>query len=311
MSTPTPDLHTVLGASGGAGNAIARALHDAALPTRAVSRSGSNLPAGIDIVQADITDTDDLTRAVAGSSVVYMAAQPAYHRWTEEFPAMLAGVIEACASIDARLIMVDNLYAYGPGHDRLTEATPHSATDKKGTLRAAMHSQLMTAHERGDLRVAIGQASDYYGPRSDNSGVTALAVAPVGQSGALRWIGSLDEPHSIAYLPDIARAYVVLGTSPEADGHTWILPHGDPVTGREFLDLVNDQLDDPRKTATVSTFMLRVASPFHKISKETIGVVYQWTSPWIADDSQFQATFGPFAPTPLETAVKESVDAYR
>jgi len=305
------DLHTVLGASGGAGNAIARALSEAGLPTRTVSRSGAELPEGTDIVRADITNREDLMRAIDGSGVVYMAAQPAYHRWPQEFPAMLEEVIAACATIDARLIMVDNLYAYGPGHHRLTESTPRTATDTKGALRAAMYEQLMAAHERGEVRVAVGQASDYYGPRSDNSGVTALAVAPVGGSGALRWVGSLDAPHSVAYLPDIARAYVVLGTSPEADGRAWILPHGDAVTGREFLELVNSELDEPRRTATVSRFMLRVASPFHRISKETLGVSYQWTDPWIADDSQFQETFGPFATTPLETAVKESVEAYR
>ncbi len=307
----TTDLHTVLGASGGAGNAIARALLDAGIPTRAVSRSAAPLPEGIAVVEADITDPGELTNAIEGSSVVYMAAQPAYHRWPEEFPDMLEGVIAACASIDAKLVMVDNLYAYGPGHERLTPSTPHTASDTKGVLRRQMQERLMSTHAAGTLRVAIGQASDYYGPRSDNSSVTALAVAPVGGSGSLRWVGSLDMPHSVAYLPDIARAYVVLGTSDAANGAAWVLPHGEPVTGRQFIDLVNANLEEPRKAGRVSKLMLRVASPFHAISKETLGVAYQWTDPWIADDSAFQATFGPFTTTPLEVAVAASVDAYR
>ena len=307
----TTTMHTVLGASGGAGNAIALALLDTGVPTRAVSRSAGEFPDGIGVVSADITDPDELARAIDGSGVVYMAAQPPYHRWTEEFPDMLEGVIVASGAIGAKLIMVDNLYAYGPGHDRLTPTTPHAATDRKGVVRHQMHERLLAAHRRGELRVAIGQASDYYGPRSDNSAVTSLAVAPIGADGALRWIGSLEAPHSIAYLPDTARAFVVLGTSDEADGSTWVLPHGEPVTGRQFIDLVNSHLDEPRKASRVSKAMLTMAAPFHRISRETLGTSYQWTDPWIADDSAFQAAFGPFTPTPLEVAVAETVAAYR
>lgn len=307
----THDLHTVLGASGGAGTAITLALHESGHHVRSVSRSGSGMPDGVDVVQADITDPAALASAIADSSVVYMAAQPAYHRWSDEFPAMLGQVITACGSVDAKLVMVDNLYAYGPGHDRLTEKTPHAATDDKGLVRSRMYEQLMAAHRDGTVRVAIGQASDYFGPHSDNSAITSLAIAPAAGTGALRWIGSLDTPHSVAYLPDIARAYVVLGTNPAADGRAWILPHGEAVTGRHFLELVNDQLDEQRKTSVVSKLMLRLAAPFHKITKETLSVSYQWTEPWIADDSEFEQTFGPFVTTPLESAVKESVEAYR
>lgn len=310
--TTAPDLHVVLGASGGAGNAIARALCDAGRSTRAVNRSGvADLTEGIEVLSADITDPDGAAAAVTGASVVYMAAQPAYHRWPQEFPGMLEGVIRACSAASAKLVMVDNLYAYGPGHDRLTEETAHRATDAKGRTRIAMHERLMEAHDAGDVRVAIGQASDYYGARSDNSGVTALAIAPTAGTGTLRWMGSLDVPHSVAYLPDIAKAYVTLGTHDAADGRAWILPHGKPVTGREFLAAVNATLDEPRKTAVVSRSMLRIAAPFHRISRESLGVLYQWTEPWIADDAAFQSTFGPFAATPLGIAVQDSVAAYR
>lgn len=57
--------------------------------------------------------------------------------------------------------------------------------------------------------------------------------------------------------------------------------------------------------------MLRLGAPFHKISKEILSVSYQWAEPWIADDSEFEQTFGPFVTTPLESAVKVSVEAYR
>lgn len=306
----SPDLHVVLGASGGAGNAIARELTGAGLAVRGVNRSGhADLPSAVELLAAEIGDTASLDRAIAGAATVYMAAQPAYHRWPEEFPQMLDDVIGAVGRSGAKLVMVDNLYAYGPGHQRLTERTPHRATDAKGRTRIAMLDRLRSAIDAGDVRATIGQASDYFGPGAANSTITALAIAPTAGTGALRWMGSLDVPHSVAYLPDIARAYVTLGTRAEADGRTWILPHGAPVTGRRFLETVIDVLPEPRKTAVVSPTMLRLAAPFHRISRESLGVVYQWTNPWVADDTAFQQAFGPFATTPLRDAVGASVQS--
>jgi nucleoside-diphosphate-sugar epimerase len=307
-----PTLHTVLGASGGAGNAIARALHDAGFPVRAVDRSGrADLPDGIERVAADVTTEAGAAAAADGSAVVYMAAQPPYHRWPEEFPAMLERVIDATAAAGAKLVMVDNLYGYGPGAGTMTEDTPERATDRKGTVRRAMTRTLLDAHRSGRLPVAIGRASDYFGPRSPNSAITALAIEPGADGKTIRWTGSLDAPHSVAYLPDIARAHVTLGTDERADGGVWILPHGAPVTGRAFLDTVNRALPEPHKTGLISKTMLRLAAPFHRISKETLGILYQWTGPFVVDDRRFQETFGPFETTPLDRAVADTVAWYR
>lgn len=307
----TTNLHVVLGSTGGAGNAIARALHSAGLEVRAVNRSGeADLPEGIRRRSADISTAAGIAAAVDGAAVVYMAAQPAYHRWSEEFPAMLHNVIDGTAAAGAKLVMVDNLYGYGPGTTAITEDTPEQASDRKGAVRRQMTAALLAAHQSGKLQVAIGRASDYYGPHADNSGITALAVAPAAAGKTIRWTGSLDAQHSVAYLPDIARAYVILGTSDKADGEIWLLPHGEPVTGRQFLELINGALSEPVKTGVVSKMMLRMAAPFHKISKEMLGIVYQWTDSFVADDSKFQRVFGPFDSTPRDESIRNTVDWY-
>lgn len=306
------ELHVVLGASGGAGNAIARALHEAGHEVRGVNRSGrADLPAGVETVAADIGEESELTAAAAGAAVVYMAAQPPYHRWPEEFPIMLGRVVAATAAAGAKLIMVDNLYGYGPNAGTITEDTAERATDRKGTVRREMTEVLMAAHDSGRLRVAIGRASDYFGPRGDNSGITAVAIQPAAAGRKLRWMGSLDAPHSVAYLPDVARAYVTLGTSDKADGEIWILPHANPITGRQFLEMVNSALPEPSKTGVVPTAMLRMAAPFHKISKESLAIAYQWTDPFVADAGKFHSILGPFEVTPLDDAVRATVDWYR
>jgi len=307
----TSPLHVVLGASGGAGGAIVRALHDAGHRVRAVNRGGSaRVPEGAERVAADIMTAEGARRAVDGAEVVYLAAQPPYRRWPEEFPTMLSTVLGTLPD-GAKLVMVDNLYAYGPGSSPMSETTPESAADSKGRVRREMTQTLMEAHRSGRVRIAIGRASDYVGPRADVSAITTLSIRPAATGGTLRWTAALDAPHSVAYLPDIARAHVLLGTRDEADGRVWILPHAPAVSGRQFLDLVNRALPEPQRTAVLSSWMLRLAAPVHRISRETLGILYQWAEPFVVDDSAFRATFGPFEVTPLDEAVATTVAAYR
>lgn len=306
----TEDLHVVLGASGGAGNAIVRALHADHRRTRAVNRSGlAEVPSDVETMGADLM-TDEVFEVTTGAGVVYMAAQPPYDRWPDVFPPMIENVIRSCERAEAKLVMVDNLYSYGPEAGTISEQTPEQATDKKGLVRRRVTRALLEAHERGRVRVTIGRASDYFGPRADNSAITALAIRPAIEGKTIRWPGSLDVPHSIAYLPDIARAYIILGTDDHADGETWILPHPDPVTGGEFLDMVNDALPRPVDTGVISLMMLRLASPFHMYSREMIGISYQWTEPFVVDDAAFESAFGPFELATTSDAVRHTVEWY-
>ena len=308
---PNDGLHVVLGASGGAGNSIVRSLHGDHRRVRAVNRSGkADVPKGVETLAADIMDADNARAATRDAEVVYMAAQPPYHRWVEEFPPMIDNVIQACEEAEARLVMVDNLYSYGPDTGVISEQTPEQASDKKGRVRRHMTRRLFDAHQQGRVRVAIGRASDYFGPRADNSALTALAIEPAVRGKTIRWAGSLDVHHSIAYLPDIARAYMALGDDGHADGRAWILPHPEPVTGRQFLDMVNDALPEPVKTGAISKIMLGLASPFHIPSREMLGISYQWTDAFVVDDSSFMSTFGPFDLTPIEEAVHRTVEWY-
>lgn len=310
--TTNNGLHVVLGASGGAGNAIAHALRDAGLDVRAVNRRGdAAVPAPVERRAADVSTPDGARNAVADATVVYMAAQPPYHRWPVEFPAMLQNVIEATAAAGAKLVMVDNLYGYGPGSSPMGPDTPERAEDAKGAARRTMTQRLLEAHREGRLRVAIGRASDYFGPHADNSAITALAIEPTVDGRKIRWTGDLDVPHSVAYLPDVARAYVTLGTDDRADGAIWVLPHEPAPTGREFLGMVASTLTNEARTGVVTKTMLRLASPFHRISKETLDIAYQWCEPFVVDDTGFQNTFGQFETTPLAEAVATTVRWYR
>jgi hypothetical protein len=100
---------------------------------------------------------------------------------------------------------------YGPPDGPMTGETPQRAQGKKGRTRIEMADALLRAHADGRLRVTIGRSSDYYGPHGTGSTVGENIMKPALRGNRARWLGSLDQPHTLNYLEDMARALVTLG----------------------------------------------------------------------------------------------------
>ena len=108
-----------------------------------------------------------------------------------------------------------------------------------------MADAILRAHADGRLRTTIGRSSDYYGPRGTNTTAGDNIMKPALQGQRTRWLGSLDQPHTLNYLEDMARALVMLGERDDADGQAWHLPAAEPLTGRQFLELVFAEAGHP------------------------------------------------------------------
>ena len=156
--------YVVLGANGGAGSAVVRELVARGQKVRAVSRSGTgDFPEGVEVVRGDVTDLEDAKRICRDAQVVYNCANVPYQNWLKDFPKIVQGSILGAASADAKLVFCDNLYMYGPTDKPMTEETPRRARGKKGTLRIELEHMLLNAHQRKEVRVAIGRGADFTG----------------------------------------------------------------------------------------------------------------------------------------------------
>ena len=98
-------LNVVLGAGGGTGGAIMRELVGLGRRVRAVTRGGNAAarygtlpPASFEDVAADVTEREQLRRALEGADVVYHCAQPPNTRWPQEFPAMTRTITAVTAA---------------------------------------------------------------------------------------------------------------------------------------------------------------------------------------------------------------------
>jgi nucleoside-diphosphate-sugar epimerase len=303
--------HVVLGASGGTGNAVARALHGRGRRVRAVNRAGdADVPAGIERAAGDVTRAEDLRRVLEGAAVVYHCAQPKYTRWTEEFPTMNRAIVEASSAAGAKLVFADNLYMYGPVDGPLTEESPLDPASEKGAVRKRLADELLSAHRDGRLRVTISRASDYFGPRAPDSAIGERLFEAAVRGKRVPWLGSLDVAHTVSYTSDMGRAIAILGERDDADGRVWHLPADRAVTGRGFIEMVADALGRQLRPTATGPAMVKLAGLFVPMIREIDDVIEQWTEPFVSDWSSFQRTFGPFEVTPNADAVRETVRWY-
>jgi len=305
-----PPRHVVLGATGGAGRAVVQELADRGAPVRAVSRSGgTGFPSGVEIVSADCTNRDEALRACENAAVVYDCINIPYAQWEDVLPALRENSIAAAAQAHAPLIVTDNLYMYGPTDAVLTEETPRRPAGPKGKIRAELEELLLDAHASGRVRVAIGRASDFYGA-SANSVTRDLVFEAALDGKTAAWLGALDSPHTMSYLPDFAWGLVTLGTHEDALGEIWHLPSNEPITGREFIEMVYEETEETPSMRAYGYWSLTFAGLFDSQIREAKEILYQFRDPFVMDTSKFEHAFGTNV-TPYRTAIRETLAWHR
>jgi len=305
------ELHVVFG-TGPVGLAVMDDLLRKGRRVRMVNRGGrADVAEGVEVVGGDAADPTFTREVSTGASVVYFALNPPYDKWPELFPSLQAGVLEGAASAGAKLIAVENLYMYGPtGGRTLTEDLPYAANTRKGAVRAGMSRELMEADESGKVRVAIGRASDFFGPRvlASAAGEQVFGRAVEGKSAQVA--GDPDQPHTYTYAPDIGKGLVVLGEREEALGRAWHLPSPETVTTRQFVEMIFEEVGKPSRIQTAPKFVLRAMGLFNPPLREMVEMLYEFEEPFVVDHSDFEQAFSMRA-TPLRQAIEETVRWYR
>ncbi len=300
--------------TGQLGLAIMDELAARGLPVTLVNRSGTvaeTLPNGVAVTATDLYDPENVRAACAGADVVFLCAQPAYTEWPEKFPPLIDSVLAGLYESGTTLIFGDNLYMYGPtGGAPISEDLPYAATGHKGKTRALIAEQLLNAHTPGKLNVVIGRASDFFGPRVTDSAVGDLLFAAAMEGKTVNLLGDIDLPHTYTYIRDFARALITLAEAPEAYGQAWHVPNAPTQSTRDFVEQVETQIGRPVKIRTAGKSTLTMLGWFNPMLREMKEMYYEFSEPYIVDDSKYRAAFGDGA-TAHEEAIQATVAWYR
>lgn len=301
------ELHVILGA-GQVGSRLAENLVGRGQRVRVVRRAAHDEAqrdaerTGFELVRGDMTNLAFAERATAGASVVYDCMNPAYHKWPELLLPLGRGALHGATRAGARLVALDCLYMYGKPEGLLREDSPRRPCSKKGALRVELEELRLGADRRGDVPVAIGRASDFFGAALPFSCWNDRFFQRVFAGRAGECLGDPDMPHSYTFVDDIARALEILGARPEAPGQVWHLPSLPAESTRALGARLGRALGREVKIERLPGCAIRVAGWFSPFMREAREMAYQWEMPYVIDDSRFRTTFGMEA-SPVEEAV--------
>jgi nucleoside-diphosphate-sugar epimerase len=275
-------LHVVFG-TGQVGGALAAHLARLGLPVRAVSRHQPHaLDGGVERRPADVTDPEAAADAAKGASVIYQCLNAPYTQWPELFPPLQHGVLAAAEHTGALLVSPGDLVQPRSGRGPAdAEDLPLAATTVKGGTRAAMTGELLAAAKAGRVRVAIGRASDFFGPGV--TGGSMLGERVFGNALAGRradFIGRPDLPHTDSYVPDIAAGLATLGTDPRAAGQVWHLPGPPTVTTRALLDLLAAEVGHQVPIRSVPKLAVRALGLINPTMRSLAEMAYEFEEPF-------------------------------
>lgn len=302
----------ILGATGGAGGAIAAALLRHGWVVRALARDAARpgLDPGIDWREGDAMHATDVARAADGVDVLVHAVNPpGYRDWDKLVLPMLDNSIAAARANAARLVLPGTIYNYGPdAFPVLDEDSPQRPLTRKGAIRVTMEQRLAAAT---DVRSLILRCGDFFGPRVGNSWFKVMAK-PGRRLRALIYPGRRDLAHAWAYLPDVGETMArLLEHEGELERFARFHFAGHYVTGDTLLAAT-------RRATGNATLPLRafpwklanLAAPFVVVLRELREMRYLWREPLRLDNSELVGWLGEEPCTPLEQAIDTTLRGF-
>ena len=306
----------VLGATGGVGGEVARALLCGGWRVRALHRrphdQRNNAEAnGIEWVSGDAMQRDQVIAAAEGADVIVHGVNPpGYRNWRGLALPMLESSIAAAKSSGARIVFPGTVYNFGPdAFPVLRERSPQNPTTRKGKIRVEMERRLESVSADG-VRTLIVRAGDFFGPRTGNSWFAQGLIKPRRPIQSITYPGRPDAGHAWAYLPDVAEAVVqLLDREPElADfdvfhfGGHWLEP------GIEMARAIQRVVGKPHPQIRRFPWALAyLASPFVTVLREMLELRYLWQQPVRLDNAKLVAFLGTEPHTPIDDAVRTTL----
>jgi nucleoside-diphosphate-sugar epimerase len=305
----------VIGATGGVGGEVARALLARGWEVRALhrdpARAASSNP-GLRWVEGDAMDQASVDRAAEGMPVVVHAVNPpGYRNWAGLVLPMLDNTIAAATKNGAQVLLPGTVYNYGPdAGEAVDERAPQNPVTRKGLIRAEMEHRLQQAAARG-AKALVVRAGDFYGPRSGNSW---LAQGMVPTAGPVRRIfnpGRAGVGHAWAYLPDLAETMArLLERRDELAafdsfqfGGTWV------EDNRAFAEAI--RLAAGRPDAPIYRFpwpVVHALAPLNETAREMREMVYLWQRPLRLMDGKLRRFLGEVPATSLGEALRATLE---
>lgn len=307
-------VQTIIGSGGAIGIPLAKELKNYTDSIRLVSRNPKKVNDDDELMPIDVSDLNQLDKAIAGSEVVYITIGFQYNLnvWQNTWPAFMQSVIEGCKKHDAKLVFFDNVYMYAKtAIPFMTEESPISPPSEKGKVRQQLREMILNEVERKNLTALIARSADFYGPDNKNSALSLMVAENLIKGKKAQAFGDMNRIHTFTYTPDAAMATALLGNTDEAYNQEWHVPTTkERLTTYDWIKLIAKELNTEPRVQKVPAWMVKLLGLFVPIMKEFPEMMYQYEQDYIFDSSKFEKQFGITATAPSE-GVKRMIAGLR
>lgn len=302
-------IHTILGAGGSIGNALAIELLKKGENVRLVSRSTHSIR-GTESFKADLTSYHETLKSVEKSDIVYLCAGLPYDSrlWRELWPKIMQNSIDACKSVNAKLIFFDNVYMYGKVAGKMIESTPYNPCSKKGEIRAKIATQLENEIKAKNINAIIARAADLYGPYATKTSLPyILAINNLINGKRAQWMVDAQKLHSFSYTIDCAKGVILLSGHEDCFNQTWHMPTYNPIDGETFIHIIAKELGIEPDYIVLNKWLIGIAGIFNRSIFETWEMLYQNEFNYFFDSTKFNDFFK-YRPKSYYDGIRETIE---
>jgi nucleoside-diphosphate-sugar epimerase len=304
-------LNVVLGGTKNVGYYVVEELRRRNLPVRIVARNPID---DKDFMKGDMANEADMIKVMSGASVIYVCSSFPYQTkvWRKAWPTFIERIIRIASKENAKIVYLDNTYLYGPWplQNPIHEDHPSSPSSDKGKIRKAVTLKLIEAAQQKKIKLIIGRSANFVSPafKVGLLYTSFLEKMLIGKNPD--YLGNPKMAQTFSYVPDVARALVILGESSKTNGEVFHLPVLDPMTPNQIIDIMNQELNTCFHIKPLNTKMQRLLGLFSPILKELLETRYQTDYPYILSDSKFLSTFNHFKKTNTLDAYSQFVTSF-
>ena len=278
-----------------------------------VNRTGKlniSIPQNVQVTAADVTSKTDMVTIARKSDLIFSCTDMPYDQWAHFYPATANALAYALSETNAKLVFADNLYSYGNVMGAaMNEQMPHSATTKKGKIRAGVINTLLYSGEPYNCRVAFVKAADFIGPRIHKGIFGTDFLDRIYNEKRVMLFGNIDLPHTFTYINDFAAAMINVGTANDSFGQLWHVPNAPALSLDKWVHLFEVIADKKIKKLVTPKFIIRIAGLFNSFIKELYEMAYQFEYPYLVNHDKYVSRFGNHITYPSDI-VKETVEWY-
>ena len=282
----------ILGATGRFGSHTAQAFNEARWTTKFFTRG------------------TDMAKAAEGCDIIVNGLNPPnYQNWQTEIPRITSEVIRAARASGATVLLPGNVYNFGIEPAPWSDKTNQFPCSRKGRIRVEMEKAYLDA-SRGGVRSIILRAGDFVDTHGSGGFFDLVITKPLAR-GRISYPGPTDVAHAWAYLPDVARAAVLLAEKrTEFPAFADLSFGGWTLTGAELAEEIMRLTGRTVVAKRMSWLPIQLASPVWRLGRELLEMRYLWNHPHWLDGQKLEQILPEFEPTPIGPALLSTLPAY-